>query len=80
MDRLKDELRLSPREIRAFINNAQIALCEALPDEFIPVVYSYKNQLVRALKDSKLPPGVLAAILVSAAWDIFEQEWKRLKK
>lgn len=80
MDRLKDELRLSPREIRAFINNAQIALCEALSDEFIPVVYSYKNQLVRALKDSKLPPGVLAAILVSAAWDIFEQEWKRLKK
>ena len=65
------DLRLTQFEISTFLHNAQLALCEYVPDETIPTVYYYKNELVQCFQGSTLPPVQLACVLVSAAWDIY---------
>ena len=67
----KNELYLSPREIKNFIHNAQLAVCEVVKDDRIPAIYFYKQELVSLLKDSSFSKEELAAVLISAAWDIY---------
>ena len=64
-------LKLSRREIRSFIHNAQLAVVELVDDDRIPAVFYYKNALVQQFQGSKFSAVELAAVLISAAWDIF---------
>ena len=68
-----DEFRLSQKEIEAFIGNAQLAICENLPDESIPRVFIYKTQLIHCFRGSRLSTVELAATLLSAAWEIISK-------
>ena len=69
----KEHLTLSPKEIRNFLHNAQLALCDAVEDEAINKNLFHKKQaLVHLFHDSPLTQAEVALVLVSAAWDIFE--------
>ena len=69
----KEHLMLSPKEIRNFLHNAQLALCDAVEDEAINKNLFHKKQaLVHLFHDSPLTQAEVALVLVSAAWDIFE--------
>jgi hypothetical protein len=69
----RDHLMLSPKEIRNFLHNAQLALCDAVEDEAINKnLFQQKQGIVHLFHHSLLTPAEIALILVSAAWDIFE--------
>ena len=69
----KEHLTLSPKEIRNFLHNAQLALCDAVEDESINKnLFQQKQAIVHLLSNSLYTPAELALVLVSAAWDIFE--------
>ena len=69
----KEHLTLSPKEIRNFLHNAQLALCDAVEDEAINKnLFQQKQAIVHLLSNSLYTPAELALVLVSAAWDIFE--------
>ena len=69
----KEHLTLSPKEIRVFLHNAQLALCDAVEDEAInKTLYIQKQAIVHLFKHSLLTHPEIALVLVSAAWDIFE--------
>ena len=69
----KEHLMLSPKEIRNFLHNAQLALCDAVEDEAISKnLFQQKQAIVHLFSNSLYTPAELALILVSAAWDIFE--------
>ena len=69
----KEHLTLSPKEIRNFLHNAQLALCDAVEDEAIKKnLFNKKQALVHLFHDSPLTQAEAALVLVSAAWDIFE--------
>lgn len=63
--------KLSPREVKTFVSNAQLALTEHVPNEQIPTVADYaKNLYIMFLQDSKLTKHELAAVLVTVAWNL----------
>jgi hypothetical protein len=69
----KEHLTLSPKEIRVFLHNAQLALCDAVEDEAINKnLFQQKQALVHLFQNSLLTTPEIALVLVSAAWDIFE--------
>ena len=69
----KEHLMLSPKEIKNFLHNAQLALCDAVDDSAINKDLFHKKQaLVHLFYDSPLTQAEVALVLVSAAWDIFE--------
>ncbi len=70
MSKKDPELYLSPREIKNFVHNAQLAVCELISDDRIPAVYYYKTHLLTLLKDSKFSKEELAAVLISVAYDL----------
>lgn len=64
---------LSHKEIKTFLHNAQLALCDAVNDEAISKkLFLQKQDLVHLFKYSTLTAGEIALVLVSAAWDIFD--------
>jgi hypothetical protein len=69
----KEHLTLSPKEIRVFLHNAQLALCDAVEDEAINKnLFQQKQGIVHLFNHSLLTQAEIALVLVSAAWDIFE--------
>jgi hypothetical protein len=69
----KEHLTLSPKEIRNFLHNAQLALCDAVEDEAINKnLFQQKQGIVHLFNHSLLTQAEIALVLVSAAWDIFE--------
>lgn len=59
-------------EVRIFLHNAQNAIVDTIEDNEIPVIYYYKTELTKLLKDNtKLTNKQLAAVLMSAAYDVF---------
>ena len=69
----KEHLTLSPKEIKNFLHNAQLALCDAVEDESINKnLFQQKQAIVQLMSNSVYTPAELALVLVSAAWDIFE--------
>ncbi len=70
------ETRFSEKEIQAFVNNAQIALCDCINDDRIPAIKYYTDQIVPLFKDSKFSITELACVLVSAAWNLLSEKGK----
>jgi len=69
----KEHLMLSPKEVRNFLHNAQLALCDAVEDEAINKnLFQQKQAIVHLFQNSLLTPAEVSLVLVSAAWDIFE--------
>jgi hypothetical protein len=78
----KEDLTLSPKEIKVFLHNAQLALCDAVSDDAIDKkLYKLKNALLGLFQYSlsNLTPAEVSLVLVSAAWDIFNEEGGHLE-